>query len=65
MEEGWSGEGEDQGHLEFEPFLGVWLCLKVAVWHEAGQRDSFPEVHAWVVGLLGAWTCARTRDFPR
>lgn len=65
---GGAGEGEDQGHLEPEPFLWEWMCLEVAVWHvwhEAGRRDSFPEAHTWVMGQLAAWSCARTMDFPR
>lgn len=60
---GGAGQGEDQGHLVPEHFLGEWVCLKVAVWHvwhEANRRDSFPEVHTWFVGQL-CWD----QDFSR
>lgn len=68
VEEGRRGEGQEQGHLEPKPFLGEWMCLKVAVqhvWHEAGRRDGSPEVCTWLVHQRAAWSCAGTVDFPR
>lgn len=45
--------------------MGELTYLKVAVWHEAGGRDSFPDVHTLVMGLPAAWSCARDRGPAR